>query len=728
MQVSDLLRFHLTGQPAADTRTERRGIWPAILAPLRDLSALRYDFPLVLVDDGDPVTVSLSGLFDVLLRDVAPQGPAGERLRRHVLSLEHHIRHAVSGGQAELLSRLWEAAAKEIVAETGPEEAHVAQKSLDQARAALEVDGRVVDCDDEFATRFVEHVWLTIGRRQAMAAQAKIDELIMSLSHILQADFARSKAGLSPDKLAGSLGPGYHHVFDFEAWSRLVTGRPTDGLEPGRRRRIETILAILEGQRFFAGGRVTPYGFRFESAIEAATAFRRRVPEMLELVKAMTMARLEIENRYRDAEHGSFFESFDQTSPTSRDLADFPSYLVCMRGEDLAGMEKAELVDILASDLPMKVLVETSNVFGDSQTDDVRWSPGVGGGRLGSLAVGLGEAFVLQVAGSHLPQMEESTIAGLSYQGPALFSVFSGSDQHFPDLPRYLSAASAMQSRAFPAFTYDPGAGDDWAARFRMDGNPQAAEDWPVEELTYEDDDLQRVTEEMRFTFVDFVACDARHAEAFQSVPRKTWNDEMEPAWRFLNGEAPPGKVPYVLMVNGEGELQRLVVRKEVIEAAHHCRRQWHSLQELAGIHNSHARRLLERERTRWQEEQALERPDGTGAAAPVVQEHPASEMELAAVDEEAAVEEMDEPRSTDEAYIETARCTTCDECTTINPGMFAYDENKQAYIADLTAGTYRQMVEAAEACQVAIIHPGKPWDESEADLPQLIARAAALG
>jgi len=55
---------------------------------------------------------------------------------------------------------------------------------------------------------------------------------------------------------------------------------------------------------------------------------------------------------------------------------------------------------------------------------------------------------------------------------------------------------------------------------------------------------------------------------------------------------------------------------------------------------------------------------------------------------------------------------------------MFGYDERKQAYIKDLTAGTYRQLVEAAESCQVAIIHPGKPRDPNEPGLEALLARA----
>ena len=79
------------------------------------------------------------------------------------------------------------------------------------------------------------------------------------------------------------------------------------------------------------------------------------------------------------------------------------------------------------------------------------------------------------------------------------------------------------------------------------------------------------------------------------------------------------------------------------------------------------------------------------------------------------------------ELYIETSRCTTCDECTEKNPRMFAYNEDKQAYIADPDAGTYRQLVEAAEACQVCIIHPGQPRNPDESGLAELIQRAEAF-
>ena len=77
---------------------------------------------------------------------------------------------------------------------------------------------------------------------------------------------------------------------------------------------------------------------------------------------------------------------------------------------------------------------------------------------------------------------------------------------------------------------------------------------------------------------------------------------------------------------------------------------------------------------------------------------------------------------------IATARCTSCNECIQRNSRLFAYNENQQAYIADADAGTYRQLVEAAEGCQVSIIHPGKPRNAKEPGLEELLRRAEPFG
>jgi pyruvate-ferredoxin/flavodoxin oxidoreductase len=76
------------------------------------------------------------------------------------------------------------------------------------------------------------------------------------------------------------------------------------------------------------------------------------------------------------------------------------------------------------------------------------------------------------------------------------------------------------------------------------------------------------------------------------------------------------------------------------------------------------------------------------------------------------------------EAYIDSARCTSCDECTNVNKRLFAYNGEKQAYVKDATAGTFQQLVIAAERCPVSIIHPGSPLNPKEKDLAKWLKRA----
>ena len=78
-----------------------------------------------------------------------------------------------------------------------------------------------------------------------------------------------------------------------------------------------------------------------------------------------------------------------------------------------------------------------------------------------------------------------------------------------------------------------------------------------------------------------------------------------------------------------------------------------------------------------------------------------------------------------DEPWIDTPLCTSCNDCLEINPLLFLYNEEKQAYLGDLSTATYAQLVEAAELCPAKCIFPGKPWNPQEANLEELMERAA---
>ena len=719
----DQLIFHVTGKRQGDAVAPIAGLGlrPALLAAYRDLSSLRHDFPLVLDERGaGPEFVqTLSALVDAVLQDVAPRGIDGERLRRHGLQLETEIRRAVDAGAGSTLGELWDAAATRL----GTREDQTLEKVLSQAGSALRADGTVLGCTAAMPARLLAHVWRAERRAKARHFHADLSRLVLKLSDILRAAFSHSQAGRQPQSLRAGVGGSHQDAFDFELLSRIVAkGAPRDELPPTRRERLVRTLGILESQRFFAANdddAGEAYGFEFDNCAAAAAAYRERLPELVELVRAMSVAELEAGGHYIEAEHDLFYSAFDAGSLTADDLARFPDYLVCIPRERNDAPENANLLEMLSAGLPVKVLVLTSDLLEEASIGTGHFAFGVRSARLATAAMGLGGMFVLQTTSANLYALRDRIAHGMACRGPALFSVYARDEDPVGTLPPYLAAAAAMQSRAFPAFSYDAAAGSNWAARFSLENNPQVERDWPVDTLHYADAALQRAEQDIAFTYADFALCDPRHAAHFALVPRARWNDSMRPAadWLALDEQTASQQVPYLLVVDGEDRLQRVVVDARMMLATRRCLLLWQRLQEHGGIHDSHAERLLAVEKAAWTAAQVLAAPSSPGpaaaAAAPAAAPATLPEAEAAAPE-----------HSRDEAWIETARCPSCNECQLINDRMFSYNERKQAYIKDIAAGSYRQLVDAAESCQVAIIHPGKPRDPNEPGLEELLVRA----
>jgi hypothetical protein len=536
---------------------------------------------------------------------------------------------------------------------------------------------------------------------------------------------------VAAERLQASMGGAFASAFDFEAMSRLlVKSQPRESMPAARKRRITELLRVLKSQRFFAGGAQSDasaksYAFTFDSCAAALKAYRERLPRQIELARALVVAELEIDGEYKPERHDAVFEAYGEAGLDPKEVAAFPDYLVCIDDAGLDAQENARLMEILSSGLPIKVLLQVDDLTDTSAVDQAGQAPGLRSRQLASLAMGLNTVYVLQSSASNLFQFRERVLKGVAYPGPAFFSVYSGANGKAGGLPPYLMAAAAMESRAFPAFVYDPSAGPNWAARFCLQANSQVELDWPVKGFAYEDEQHQSVSQDLAFTVVDFLAADQRYAGHLARVPREKWNGSMIPVDESLAKERKglPDKVPSLLMVDAENRLQKVIVAQSLIRQASRCREMWHSLQELGGVHNSHAQNLLAREQKAWQERLQKE-AEADAASAP----KSASGASPAAAVTAAAAETVEEPeRNPDEAYIETARCSTCNECTLLNNKMFAYDGNQQAYIADINAGTYAQLVEAAENCQVSVIHPGKPRNPNEPGLDELLKRAEAF-
>lgn len=701
----DELAFHLIGRRASETLApvEGRALLPALLAPYRDMAALRHDFPLVLAP-GRPAQ-SLSSLCDAALEGHA-RDAAGERLAGHARRIERMLRHIAAESDGIGLDEACRIAAQRLGREDGLGE------SLAWLRAALPAEAVLADCNRGLAARLLVHEWTEAQRARSARLGSLIADLARRLDDILKADFAASAEAHTPERLRAGMGTTQQPVFNFDVMARLLTRTPRQGgLEESRRRRIAGLLGVLRRQRFvaMAGAAVEPYGFAFDSCADALRAWRERQPEAAELARAIAMSRLEAAGEYEESRHDALFASSGEGPGARAAARDFPDYLVLLAGEAVAA-ETPLVLQAFGAGLPFKVLARRDDLLEEATLGQ---APALAVDTLAMTSVSLGEVYVMQAAASQLLAQAAKLRAGLAHGGPALYAIFSGAGPDMAGLAPYMVSAAAVESRVFPCFVYSPAAGSDWASRFSLDGNPQPQADWPLHALEWEDAACHRCGETQAFTAVEFLAADSRLAPYLAAIAPTAWTPLQVPPGQVLadSRAQPPagqaeGQVPAVLMADAQGRVHRVVAGEALLGTARRCQARWRLLQELGGIGNSHAARAVA----------ALQQAAPAPELAPEPVAAPAPAPEAAA--EPATARDPDVP------YIETARCSSCNECVRLNGRMFVYDANGQATLADATAGTYRQLVEAAESCSVAAIHPGKPLDPKEPGLDDLIKRA----
>lgn len=721
-KFQDQIAFYLTGRQEGSKLQPLDGSFrPALFARVTDLSSLRYDYPLVLNDNASPgrSLLSLSHLVDDAVESLGENADR-DRIARHGYKLEAELRKELTALGSGDFGQMWNKATARISNNGDP----AIEDSAKRLWTHFDASGALVDADEELASRAIYHAWHSVQVSKAKLFRQKAERLLQRLRDILEAEVVGSAVGRAPDRLRAGVGSAFASTFDFNALSRLlVEAKPSFELSLERRTRIEDLIEVLERQRFFPiGNNVNePYSFAFFKCSDALDAYTERHDEAVRLLRTLAIADLETKGEYRDSVHDVLFDGFGANGLDAEELAVLPDYFVCTDAATLDAAETAQMVELLAAGLPIKVLVRTDDVLEPSKVAEGHVALGLRARQLVNTAIGLTDVFVFQSGASHLFRMRESLLRALSYDGPALFSVFSGATGHNSDIPPYLVAAAAMESRVFPALVYDPSAGSDWATRLAVDENPSLDDDWPTHKFLFEDESLQAGTEHLAFTLADFMSMDNRFFGHFAVVPAAECSDDLIPVPKALETvvSGMPDEVPVVTLVDADGCIRRAIVDDRLLRETRRCLTMWHSLQELGGIHNSHAERLLAKELKSRSDEpaakpQTVEVPQSEAAAAP----EPVAAV-VATIVEPVAEDHGDDP------YIETARCTTCNECTNVNPRMFAYNAEKQAYIADPDAGTYRQLVEAAEGCQVSIIHPGKPRNLKEPGIEDLIKRAA---
>jgi len=760
--ITPLVHFHLCGTGGS---AEPQSYRPRLMPPRGAL--LRTEYPLLL-PPGDDGVVSLTEALESWVEVLDPGGAARE-LRDNLERIEQAARQVLGADSGPQDARETLATATARVRETlalAGDSGDRFSQSIDQLLAAVPECAALLPYHDD--------AWRSLLQREAnrthwnrwLIHREKLAGLAEHLRRRIEVEHSKDPATLGADGLSQSVGDTGARLLDASRLAALVgPHRGTLRMPQDRLDRITEAVAVLDqwvcsppstAIYWFvgAGAEVVHETDRVQHPLRVAERrFQRAAERLAEVVRAARTAELELTDEYVPEHHGPWLDALDWQGFTREELSLLPTIVAVEGAEALADGRMVDLVRLALSGRPVQIVLTVRPSRdpggGSEPMTAFRFDPG-------RLALGQREALVQQSTAARPQHLMLGLEKALAATRCAIHVMAVGPSGPTGGDEGWLAAGAAVEGRAHALFQYDPEAGASWARRMTVDGNPALEGDWPADE------------EGAAFTFCDYALLDPAFAADFTPVNGETPEGLLCPAatWLALDPLQRVGSIPFVDAVNPTGTPLRLAVTRRLALAAADRLSAWRSVRELAGVRNQHVLEAVEQaqeeaaqsasaERERLTVEQAaaleaVERRAATqalerlanalvsddpsavlraaGAPAPVVAAPLAADAEPVP---DTPVEEAPEPEAvtvveevSDDPWIDSPMCTTCGDCLEVNSLLFIYDGNKQAILGDMAAGSFRDLVVAAEACPAKCIHPGKPADPSEPDLDALIQRA----
>jgi ferredoxin len=735
--------------------------------------------------DAEDLEQPLAEWFAGAVKELAPGADSARILKDHLHWLEYHLRQMLKQHDGPVpAAEILEAAGADLQnhLELDQTNRERLQEDLDRLRAAAG-SGQIMGYGRYPALHLLIHAVRSRVVPRMARFQSQIDESVRGLRSLFHVEWGKSDESIEPRQARDSVGPEGAR-FDPAALSAVMDhSQGTRKMPPDRRERIERVLEVLEAWRpdpvlihFVHLGTMTCECLSASPDIqdmtdadpcaEATSFFDREAAKLAGVFAAVRIAQLEIQGIYDPAIHDPWFSSFNWEAFSQDELLLVPSVIALEDANRVAGEGLQSFSRLLSSGRPVQILVRilAHNNPGARPDEDPFQAFRT---ELGYLGISHRQAVVTQSSAARHRHLMRCFLAALDATHTSLSLITTGMRPDGPLVPlnAWLVAGAGIEGRAHPFFRINPAAGDFAATRMDFGENPEETRDWPVHPFRYRDENGNAVETELAFTFADYILLIERLRDHYRVIPPGCDSAALVPvdAYLALPPEDANRLLPFVWAVDGNNLLHRLVVSRELILACRDRLNFWHSLQELAGVRNPYVEQAIEKtraterqaaaeERGRLRAEQiaevekvretaaseAMQRltdmllgmdlTSGSAALIPAARPKAPAAAEDDPLPESEDIVETTEPEpelSFDEPWVDTPLCTSCNDCTNLNPLLFTYNEDKQALLGDLSAGTYAQMVEAAELCPAKCIHPGRPWDPDEPGLDTLIDRAA---
>jgi len=749
---------------------------PVLLSPFLHGQHPDSDYPVYYNHEDH----SLHALRHFLQDTYASVSDVGEDkiLKPNLLRLEGYIRQILSGKNPGDYPNVVQQAITHLkdLEVHGDEGTHF-RKACDLLEAELlKSKGALIDFSSTISFKLLN---LELRHRHNATRQlvARIHKLISGLTELLQLH-RTNKQSEQPINEAGQ-DDLISSMVSFATVEQLMPAEASTGWSPERIERISEALTTLEhAAEFFKEHRSMVFvtadlarEFSLDSILpdaslgittghpcaKAEAYFRSEMNDLVRIIAAMRMAELELSNEYDEDLHNRYFDRFGFVNLREEDIQLLPALLVIAESQQLL-QEPEDFLALLTDNAPVKVLA--INRLGDLElpVDDGELS--FFRQELAALALSHRNAFIFQGSSDLPDQLHQALQTGLQSPLPVLWNVLFADKASEDPMLDYLSLHTACESRVFPRMVYNIRAGEQFGSRFSIIANPQADRHFASSSLEVLSAGQTEI-KEFTLTMADFYAMDPARAGELEIIPPSLYPDDLIPLEDFLTlpSTAIDNHLPFMWMLDDNDHLHKAAIPFSWLAPCKERLDNWQFIQELAGVNSYHVNRAIEQARNEWEtakdkeievlkaemesEIARVRKEEGGKAMDRLVnvlldldQAVPAPSPAVVHTKTPAPAEKVEEPTEAQseipaqeeevsaEAWIETFRCTTCNDCINAVPGVFKYNGDKQAYVHNPQGGTYALIVAAAEKCPARCIHPGLPQHAEEPNLEALIKRA----
>ena len=321
----------------------------------------------------------------------------------------------------------------------------------------------------------------------------------------------------------------------------------------------------------------------------------------LDDIKALRVARLELDDSYDPAVHDQALRFFGWNQFTPQELALLPT-VVSMGGDGATyDIGFGALSRLLTTSTPIKVVVLNTGVYSNTggqtstasltgqDSDLTRFGAAHAGKQedrkeLGLIAAFHPNVFVVQTSTSLQGHFLKNVMEYLNYSAsPAVLDVYTPcqAEHGIADAAASQRSRLAVESRMNPVFVHDPRRGNDLYGRFSLEGNPDLDQDWTTSSLEYLENGETKLLP-VPLTPATFAQEETRFRKQFRMLPPSA---RAVPIHEYvtLSTLDRVGKTPFVFATDDNKQLIRMEVSNTIVHLVEERRKYWRTLQILAG-------------------------------------------------------------------------------------------------------------------------------------------------